>query len=189
MCVCDVCTHASLRSCRWVCDPHRVRELYFGKEEKCLVYSIGSENKWDFEQSVHASLGSVSQSVSDSDSLTHSLSRTHALTHSHTRTHTLTHTHTHTHTHSPTHPLTHPLTHPPTHSLSHSFTHSLTAWVGVRCIQVWSLVVCLCGCLLICLSVRPSICLSISAFQCMVCAHRLSAHHTFMHAHHHPRRQ
>ena len=31
---------------KWICDPHRIHK------KNCLVYSIGSNNKFEFEQSV-----------------------------------------------------------------------------------------------------------------------------------------
>jgi len=33
---------------KWICDPHRI-----AKQPSCLVYSVGSENDFSFEQSVH----------------------------------------------------------------------------------------------------------------------------------------
>lgn len=40
---------------KWVCDPHR---LFRNKTANCLVYSVGSEGDFSFENSVRASIGS-----------------------------------------------------------------------------------------------------------------------------------
>ena len=33
---------------KWICDPHRIRE----EQEECLVYSVGSNNDFSFEQAI-----------------------------------------------------------------------------------------------------------------------------------------
>ena len=38
---------------KWICDPHRI-----SKQDSCLVYSIGSNNQYDFEESVLKEIGS-----------------------------------------------------------------------------------------------------------------------------------
>jgi hypothetical protein len=35
---------------KWICDPHRI------EKGKCLVYSVGSNNQFDFEKDLHARL-------------------------------------------------------------------------------------------------------------------------------------
>ena len=37
---------------KWVCDPYRITE-----KNDCLVYSIGSNNEFSFEEAVHAEIG------------------------------------------------------------------------------------------------------------------------------------
>lgn len=42
---------------KWVCDPPTIRALYGGGgARRCIVYSVGSNNVFDFEVAVHASL-------------------------------------------------------------------------------------------------------------------------------------
>lgn len=38
---------------KWVCDPHKIQE-----KDSCLVYSIGSNGQYDFEESVHKHISS-----------------------------------------------------------------------------------------------------------------------------------
>ena len=38
---------------KWICDPHRIRE-----QEECLVYSVGSNGDFSFEEAVLESVGS-----------------------------------------------------------------------------------------------------------------------------------
>merc|ERR1719343_1299572 len=39
---------------KWVCDPQRIKEK--AETDGCLVYSIGSNGQFDFEESVHGSI-------------------------------------------------------------------------------------------------------------------------------------
>lgn len=42
---------------KWVCDPHRLKTTH-GKTNRCLVYSVGSSGRFDFEKSVLDDIGS-----------------------------------------------------------------------------------------------------------------------------------
>jgi len=41
---------------KWICDPHRIKEVVQEKQEKCGVLSFGSNNKYEFEESIIAEL-------------------------------------------------------------------------------------------------------------------------------------
>lgn len=46
---------------KWVCDPHTIRAMYAGpaaglKRSSCIVYSVGSNDVYDFEVAVHQTL-------------------------------------------------------------------------------------------------------------------------------------
>ena len=44
---------------KWVCDPYRIPELYTNSSKTCIIMSIGSNNQFDFEESVHETFGSL----------------------------------------------------------------------------------------------------------------------------------
>ena len=44
---------------KWTCDPHRITELYTNSSNSCVIMSLGSNNKFDFEESIHATFGSL----------------------------------------------------------------------------------------------------------------------------------
>eukprot|EP00045_Choanoeca_perplexa_P014800 m.176446 g.176446 ORF g.176446 m.176446 type:complete len:371 (-) comp16799_c0_seq1:81-1193(-) len=44
---------------KWVCDPHRIPQLYANRSEACIIMSIGSNNDFGFEESMHAAFGSL----------------------------------------------------------------------------------------------------------------------------------
>lgn len=43
---------------KWVCNPHRIHQLYTNRSQSCVIMSIGSNNDFGYEESMQATFGS-----------------------------------------------------------------------------------------------------------------------------------
>ena len=45
---------------KWLCDPHRIKQLHANRSQSaCVIMSIGSNNDFSFEESMHATFDSL----------------------------------------------------------------------------------------------------------------------------------
>jgi len=44
---------------KWVCNPHRIHQLYTNRSQSCVIMSIGSNNDFGYEESMQATFGSL----------------------------------------------------------------------------------------------------------------------------------